>query len=135
MSPQSHQTVEKHFAPLKDPRSGNATLHVLLDILVIALCATICGAEGWTEFEIWGRAHETWLRTFLELPNGIPSHDTFGRVFARLDPKQFRRCFLSWVKAISGSKAVLWTNSPMAKSWPWTARNCATRKIVLTASP
>ncbi len=101
MSPKSHQTIEKHFAALKDPRSGNATLHVLLDILVIALCAMICGAEGWTEFEIWGRANETWLRTFLELPNGIPSHDTFGRVFARLEPKQFRRCFLRWVKAIS----------------------------------
>ena len=101
MSPKPHQTITKHFAGLQDPRLGNAKQHELLDILVIAICASICGADGWVEIELWGKANVSWLRTFLSLPNGIPSHDTFGRVFARLDPKQFRRCFVSWVRAIS----------------------------------
>ncbi len=101
MSPKAHQTIDKHFASLKDPRTGNAQQHELLDILVITICAVICGADGWTEVALWGQANETWLKTFLPLPHGIPSHDTFGRVFARLDPKAFRHCFLSWVRAIS----------------------------------
>ena len=103
MARKPHQTITKHFKSLPDPRTGNATVHVFLDILVITICAVICGADGWTEVALWGQANETWLRTFLELPDGIPSHDTFGRVFAQLDPQQFRKCFLSWVRAISGS--------------------------------
>jgi predicted transposase YbfD/YdcC len=101
MSRKPHQTIAKHFQNLKDPRTGNATVHPLVDILTIAICAVICGADAWTEVELWGQTNEAWLRTFLELPSGIPSHDTFGYVFARLDPKQFRRGFLSWVRAIS----------------------------------
>jgi len=101
MSPKSHQTITKHFADLPDPRVGNAKQHELLDILVIAICAVICAADGWVEVELWGKAHVTWLRTFLDLPHGVPSHDTFGRVFARLDPKHFRRCFVSWMRAVS----------------------------------
>src|SRR5437773_7803664 len=99
--PKSQQLIEQHFASLKDPRTGNAQRHELLDILVIAICATICGADGWTDVEQWGQANAAWLRTFLSLPHGIPSHDTFGRVFARIDPQAFRDCFLSWVRAIS----------------------------------
>jgi predicted transposase YbfD/YdcC len=95
------RSIKKHFASLPDPRSGNATQHLLLDIVVIAICATICGADGWEDVGIWAHANEAWLRTFLKLANGIPSHDTFRRVFLLLDPEQFRRCFLSWVRAIS----------------------------------
>ncbi len=101
MSPKPHQTIPKHFSSLPDPRTGNATLHSLMDILVIAICAIICGADGWTDMELWGTTNETWLRTFLALPEGIPSHDTFGRVFALVDPEAFRRCFLEWVRAVS----------------------------------
>jgi predicted transposase YbfD/YdcC len=101
VAPKSQQTIKQHFANLKDPRTGNAQRHDLLDILVIAICATICGADGWTDVEQWGQANELWLRTFLSLPQGIPSHDTFGRVFALIDPQAFRECFLSWVRAIS----------------------------------
>lgn len=95
------QSITKHFASVKDPRIGNAKLHLLSDILVIAICAAICGADTWVEVELWAKANRKWLRTFLEVPNGIPSHDTFGRVFAVLDPKQFRRCFLAWIQAVS----------------------------------
>ena len=95
------ETITKHFGALPDPRTGNATQHLLLDLVVIAICATVCGADGWEDIELWAHANEVWLHTFLALPNGIPSHDTFRRVFLLLDPEQFRCCFLSWVRAIS----------------------------------
>jgi predicted transposase YbfD/YdcC len=89
------------FAAVEDPRVERTKRHKLIDILLIALCGMICGAEGWVEIETFGRSKEAWLRTFLELPNGIPSHDTFGRIFAHIDPKQFEACFLQWVQSIS----------------------------------
>ena len=101
MSPKPHQSITKHFGSLVDPRHGNAKLHLLSDILVIAICAIICGADTWVEVALWGKAIRVWLRTFLPLPNGIPAHDTFGRVFARLDPTQFEQCFLQWVRAVN----------------------------------
>jgi hypothetical protein len=72
-----------------------------LAIITIALCAVICGADTWVGVEEFGHAKRAWLESFLDLPNGIPSHDTFGRVFARLDPEQFQARFLSWVQAIN----------------------------------
>jgi predicted transposase YbfD/YdcC len=84
-----------------DPRIGNAKRHNLLDILVIAICAVICGADSWSDIELYGKNKQAWLKKFLELPNGIPSHDTFGRVFARIAPEEFRGCFMEWVQAIS----------------------------------
>jgi predicted transposase YbfD/YdcC len=90
-----------HFAALDDPRVERTRRHHLLDIVAIALCAVICGADSWVEVEAFGTAKETWLRTFLTLPHGIPSHDTFGRVFAALDPEQFETGFRSWVAAVA----------------------------------
>ncbi|EFH83602.1 transposase ISAs1 family protein [Ktedonobacter racemifer DSM 44963] len=81
-------SLETCFAAVEDPRVERTKRHMLLDIIVIAICGVICGAEGWVEIEAFGKAKEEWLKDLLELPNGIPSHDTFGRVFARLDPKQ-----------------------------------------------
>jgi predicted transposase YbfD/YdcC len=92
--------IQEHFRELPDPRGGNALLHPLIDIIVIALCAVICGANEWTDVEEFGHTHEEWLRQYLELPHGIPSHDTFGRVFARLDPLAFERCLESWVRTV-----------------------------------
>jgi predicted transposase YbfD/YdcC len=93
-------TVSVHFSELADPRIDRCKQHKLLDIITIAVCAVISNADGWTDIEAYGRAKESWLRQFLELPNGIPSHDTFARVFAKLDPITFQRCFVRWVDAI-----------------------------------
>jgi predicted transposase YbfD/YdcC len=89
-----------HLSEIEDPRINRTKRHKLLDILVIAMCAVIAGADDWVEVELFGQAKQEWLRTMLELPNGIPSHDTFGRVFARIDPEQFRKSFMGWVETI-----------------------------------
>jgi predicted transposase YbfD/YdcC len=101
MNNQPTASITEHFASLQDPRMERTKLHQLLDILVIAICAVICGADDWVEVELFGNAKLAWLRTFLELANGIPSHDTFGRVFAHLNPEQFQQCFLAWIQAVS----------------------------------
>jgi predicted transposase YbfD/YdcC len=94
-------SIEYHFADLDDPRLDRTKLHQLLDIVVIAICAVICGADDWVAVETFGNAKHDWFKKFLELPNGIPSHDTFGRVFGQLDPDQFRTSFHSWISAVS----------------------------------
>src|SRR2546429_8935560 len=86
-------SLQEHFATLEDPRVERTKRHQLLAIITIALCAVICGADTWVDVEEFGHAKRAWLETFLDLPNGIPSHDTFGRVFARLDPEQGHRVF------------------------------------------
>lgn len=93
--------LQDHLADLEDPRTGNATLHKLLDILLIAVCGALSGATTWTEVETYGRSKKDLLGQFLSLPNGIPSHDTFTRVFRRLDPEAFTRLFTRWSHAIS----------------------------------
>ena len=92
--------ITEHFGKISDPRVGNATQHKLLDIIVIAICAVICGADGWSDVALFGRSKLSWFKKFLELSHGIPSHDTFGRVFGLIDPEEFRRSFLSWVQTI-----------------------------------
>lgn len=88
------------FQNLADPRVDRTKRHQLLDIVVIAVAASVCGADNWVDIAEWGRVREAWLRTILELPNGIPSHDTFGRVFARLDGDAFVECFMTWTRAL-----------------------------------
>ena len=86
---------------LNDPRIQRSKEHLLKDIIAIAILA-ISSADGWVAIEAYGNAKYEWLKSFLELPNGIPSHDTFSRLFARIEPQQFQECFLSWVNAIVG---------------------------------
>jgi len=101
MTQSTDARILTHFADLDDPRDERGKDHRLLDILAIAICAVICGAESWVDIELYGQSKQEWLGTFLSLDNGIPSHDTFARVFARLDPEQMQECFIRWVRAIS----------------------------------
>lgn len=89
----------RYFSDLPDPRGRNK-IHKLHDLIMIAVMAVICGADGWAEVESFGESKHKWLATFLELPDGIPAHDTFGRVFSLLDPDAFERCFLAWASAL-----------------------------------
>ncbi len=93
--------LETIFAKVEDPRVERTKRHRLRDIIILAICGVICGAEGWVEIEEFGKAKEAWFTELLNLPNGIPSHDTFGRVFAHIDPKQFEASFFQWVQGIS----------------------------------
>jgi predicted transposase YbfD/YdcC len=93
-------TIIEYFADLSDPRLERCRQHKLIDIIFIAICAVICGADSFTEMEEFGKEKQDWLCQFLDLPNGIPSHDTFGRVFARIKPSEFQRCFMNWIRAV-----------------------------------
>lgn len=96
----SDLSIGQCFATVDDPRIERTKAHRLLDIMIIAICAVICGADGWVAVEAFGKTKRAWLEGFLDLPKGIPSHDTFGRVFARIDPEQFQTSFLRWVQTI-----------------------------------
>ena len=99
MEKEANHSITEHFSSLNDPRIHLKTRHQLIDIIVITLCAVICGADDWVEIARFGRAKEQWFRTFLALPEGIPSHDTFGRIFSLLNPDEFGECFASWIRS------------------------------------
>ena len=94
-------SIHVFFGDLPDPRVDRTRSHDLLDILTIAICAVICGAESWVQVELFGKSKQAWFASFLKLPEGIPSHDTFGRVFASLNPVVFERCFLNWTAHVA----------------------------------
>jgi predicted transposase YbfD/YdcC len=96
----SERALVSHFAGLEDLRSATQRRHLLTDMIVIAIAAVLCGADGWAQMAQFGRAKRTWLEQFLALPNGIPAHDTFGRVFSLIDPEAFERCFRTWVQTL-----------------------------------
>jgi predicted transposase YbfD/YdcC len=94
-------SVSRYFTRLRDPRRHHLKRHLLIDILVIAICAVIANADDWQQVVTFAKRRRAWLLTFLSLPNGIPSHDTFERVFDRLDPQAFQACFRQWVEALA----------------------------------
>ena len=100
MENEAAASLVKHFEGLTDPRRGNAKAHIFLEILILAILAVICGADGWSDVELFGKTKKAWLKTFLQLPKGIPSHDTFGRVFAKIKPEEFQKRFIDWVQAV-----------------------------------
>ena len=99
MSAKAQTSIAEHFRQVKDPRRHRVD-YFLVEIITIAICAVICGADSWVEIEEFGKAKKEWLQTFLILPNGIPSHDTFGRIFGQIDPQAFQESFVSWVNAV-----------------------------------
>jgi predicted transposase YbfD/YdcC len=105
MNGQEYALLGVPFAELEDPREAMNQGHKFIDILVIAICAAICGADDWESVGMFGESKEKWFRSFLELPNGIPWHDTFWRVFRALDPEQFQGCFMNWMAAIQSVTA------------------------------
>ena len=111
-------SIQRHFRALRDPRRKHRQRHRLLDIIVIALCAVIANADTWQEVEAFGRKHRDWLAGFLDLSNDTPSHDTFERVFDRLDPVALQRCLLGWIESASGGMKI--------DTSPSTARPCGT---------
>ena len=92
-------SVKDHFSSLSDPRILLKTRHKLVDVVTITLCAVIAGADDWVEIASFGKEKEHWFRTFLELRQGIPSHDTFGRLFSLINPEEFAKCFASWIRS------------------------------------
>src|SRR5262249_54349488 len=95
-------SLRKHFRPLKDPRVVGRSRHLLFDILVLAICGVIGNCDDWPDLVVFARKREAWFRRFLTLPHGVPSHDTFERVFAALDPRVFERCCLAWLREVAG---------------------------------
>ena len=90
-----------HLSNLTDPRSALGKRHKLVEIIIIAICGIICGADDWVMIEFFGKARKEWFESFLSLPHGIPSHDTFGQVFSLINPQEFEKCFMDWVQEIA----------------------------------
>lgn len=101
MSVNLESTLIQHFTCLKDPRLERTKQHLLIDIITIAILAVISGADGWVAIETYGQSKQEWLKSFLSLPHGIPSHDTFARVFSKINPQAFEECFRKWIGAIT----------------------------------
>jgi predicted transposase YbfD/YdcC len=118
MEAQATEEILRFFRDVPDPRAGNAW-HPLCDVMTIAILAVFCGSRGWADVEFWAHHHKQWLATFLKLPHGIPTHDTFDRVFAAIDPVAFEKCFMSWTATLlaSGKKLIAVDGKTLRRSF------------------
>ncbi len=105
MPPVRERVLASYFATVDDPRIERTKAHNVLDIIIITMCAVICGADDWVSVAEFGVSKQAWLRQFLDVPNGIPSHDTFGRVFACINPEPFQQRLLQWIQAVQTVRA------------------------------
>ena len=122
----------EHFSGLNDPRREHGKFHLLEDILVLTICAVICGADTFVAVEAFGNAKIDFLRRFLALPHGVPSHDTLGAVFARLDPRQFEQCFLKWVNAVferTAGTVIAIDGKTLRRSYDRTSKKAAVQMV------
>jgi len=125
-------TILEHFSKLEDPRGREGRQHLLSDLVAIVICAVICGADEWTEIEAFGKAKEAFFRKVLALPHGIPSHDTFGRVFSALRPEALERCFSSWTEALaerSGGRLIAIDGKTLRRSFDRAASKAAIHMV------
>src|ERR687889_714789 len=125
----SIESLVRHLGVVEDPRCQGKIEHRLSDILVIAVCAVIACAESWEDIALYGRSKQAWLKSFLALPNGIPSHDTFRRVFMLIDPDAFEGCFTRWVQSWARGVA---REVVRVKWWRWTAKPFGARAVAAT---
>ena len=137
MPPPDRIDLVGHFAELEDPRQRQNREHKFIDILVITICAAICGADDWVAVEQFGQAKQSWLETMLELPSGIPTHDTFWRVFRHLDPERFQACFMSWIASIqslTGGEIIAVDGKQLRRSQDAVAGKAAIHRVSAWAS-
>ena len=138
MSKPTAASIIEHFSILPDPRVHvKKNEHKLIDIIVIAVCAVISAADNWTEIEEYGNAKKDWFATFLELPNGIPSHDTFNRVFSLINPDEFQRCFLGWIQAaanITKGQVIAFDGKTLRRSYDKKSNKAAIHMVSAWAS-
>lgn len=99
-------SIKQHFRKLKDPRVKKRSKHLLINVVVIAVCAVISNCQDWPQIALFAKKRRDWLSTFLDLTNGTPSHDTFERVFDRIDPRAFQTCFRQWIQALSEALSI-----------------------------
>ena len=132
MSPQPLNSIAVHFADLDDPRRTEDVKHPLINILVIGLCAVICGCEHFTQMETFGIKRRKWLEKFLDLSMGIPSHDTFNAVLASLKPAQFEACLVSWIDSLHqrSEGAIFNIDGKTLRGSPKAKGNCQTVHMV-----
>ena len=110
-------SILAYFSKIADPRVSRSRLHPLSSMLVLSLCAVVCGANSFVEIEMFGKVREKWLRSFLDFPNGVPSHDTLGRVFAMLNPKLLQQAFVQWTQATVPAKLSVCAGGLWAAPW------------------
>jgi len=129
------KSIDEFFEKIKDHRHHNKC-HKLIDVIIITICGVVAGADTYEQIENFGKKRKRWLSKFLELPYGIPSHDTFGRIFERMDPQEFQRCFKQWVASVAKltkrEVVAIVRSRPFPIFWQWLkVQETSTARLVM----